>query len=76
MRKCSVRDERAEQALCASSEQFRNLAAHLLSVREEERARISREVAQGAMNVEDSFAFFKAARGWPAQYETGPASIQ
>jgi signal transduction histidine kinase len=36
--------KRAEQALRASSEQFRNLAAHLLSVREEERARISREV--------------------------------
>ena len=34
----------AEQALRSSSEQFRNLAAHLLSVREEERARISREV--------------------------------
>jgi PAS domain S-box-containing protein len=36
--------KRAEQELRASSEQFRNLAAHLLSVREEERARISREV--------------------------------
>ena len=36
--------KRAEQALRASSEQFRKLAAHLLSVREEERARISREV--------------------------------
>jgi PAS domain S-box-containing protein len=36
--------KRAEQALRASSEQFRNLAAHLLTVREEERARISREV--------------------------------
>jgi PAS domain S-box-containing protein len=36
--------KRAEQALRDSSEQFRNLAAHLLSVREEERARISREV--------------------------------
>jgi signal transduction histidine kinase len=36
--------KRAEQALRASSEQFRNLAAHLLSVREEERTRISREV--------------------------------
>jgi PAS domain S-box-containing protein len=36
--------KRAEQALRASSDQFRNLAAHLLSVREEERARISREV--------------------------------
>lgn len=36
--------KRAEQALRASGEQFRNLAAHLLSVREEERARISREV--------------------------------
>src|SRR6202795_2303460 len=36
--------KRAEQELRASSEQLRNLAAHLLSVREEERARISREV--------------------------------
>jgi PAS domain S-box-containing protein len=36
--------KRAEQALRTSSEQFRNLAAHLLYVREEERARISREV--------------------------------
>lgn len=36
--------KRAEQALRASSEQYRNLAAHLLSVREEERSRISREV--------------------------------
>ena len=36
--------KRAEQALRASSEQYRNLAAHLLSIREEERARISREV--------------------------------
>jgi PAS domain S-box-containing protein len=36
--------KRAEQALRTSSEQFRDLAAHLLSVREEERARISREV--------------------------------
>ena len=36
--------KRAEQELLASSEQLRNLAAHLLSVREEERARISREV--------------------------------
>lgn len=36
--------KRVEQALRASIEQFRNLAAHLLSVREEERARISREV--------------------------------
>src|ERR1700694_1044343 len=36
--------KRAEQDLRASSEQLRNLAAHLLSVREEERARISREV--------------------------------
>src|SRR6202035_4411607 len=36
--------KRAEQALRASGEQFRNLAAHLLSFREEERARISREV--------------------------------
>jgi len=36
--------KRAEQAQRASSEQFRHLAAHLLSVREEERARISREV--------------------------------
>jgi PAS domain S-box-containing protein len=36
--------KRSEQALRASSEQFRNLAAHLLSIREEERTRISREV--------------------------------
>jgi PAS domain S-box-containing protein len=36
--------KRAEQDLRASSEQLRNLAAHLLSVREEEQARISREV--------------------------------
>ena len=36
--------KRAQQELRASSEQLRNLAAHLLSVREEERARISREV--------------------------------
>lgn len=36
--------KRAEQELRASSEQLRNLAAHLLTVREEERARISREV--------------------------------
>jgi len=36
--------KRAEKELRASSEQLRNLAAHLLSVREEERARISREV--------------------------------
>ena len=36
--------KRAEEALRASSEQFRNLAAHLLSIREEERTRISREV--------------------------------
>ena len=36
--------KRVEQALRASSEQFRNLAAHLLSIREEERASISREV--------------------------------
>jgi PAS domain S-box-containing protein len=36
--------KRAEQELRASSEQLRNLAAHLLSVREDERARISREV--------------------------------
>ena len=36
--------KRAEQALRASSEQFRSLAGRLLSVREEERARISREV--------------------------------
>ena len=36
--------KRAEQELRASSEQLRNLAAHLLSVREEERSRISREV--------------------------------
>jgi len=36
--------KRAEQELRTSSEQLRSLAAHLLSVREEERARISREV--------------------------------
>ena len=36
--------KRAEEELRASGEQLRNLAAHLLSVREEERARISREV--------------------------------
>jgi signal transduction histidine kinase len=36
--------KRAEQELRASSEQLRHLAAHLLSVRDEERARISREV--------------------------------
>jgi signal transduction histidine kinase len=36
--------KRAEQELRASSEQLRNLTAHLLSVREEERTRISREV--------------------------------
>ncbi len=36
--------KRAEQELRASSEQLRNLAARLLSVREEERARISREI--------------------------------
>ena len=36
--------KRAEQELRASSEQLRNLAKHLLSVREEERTRISREV--------------------------------
>jgi PAS domain S-box-containing protein len=36
--------KRAEQELRASTEQLRNLAAHLLSVREEERTRISREV--------------------------------
>jgi PAS domain S-box-containing protein len=36
--------KRAEQELRASSEQFRKLTAHLQSVREEERARISREV--------------------------------
>ncbi len=36
--------KRAEQNLRASSEQLRSLAAHLLTVREEERARISREV--------------------------------
>ena len=36
--------KRAEQELRASSEQLRNLAARLLSVREEEQARISREV--------------------------------
>jgi PAS domain S-box-containing protein len=36
--------KRAEQELRASGEQLRNLTAHLQSVREEERARISREV--------------------------------
>ncbi|HWZ45880.1 MAG TPA: histidine kinase [Candidatus Saccharimonadales bacterium] len=36
--------KRAEHELRTSSEQLRNLAAHLLSIREEERARISREV--------------------------------
>ncbi|MDP9169213.1 MAG: PAS domain-containing sensor histidine kinase [Acidobacteriota bacterium] len=36
--------KRAEQALRDSSERFRNLAAHLSSVRDEERARISQEV--------------------------------
>jgi PAS domain S-box-containing protein len=36
--------KRSEQELRASSEQLRNLTAHLQSVREEERARISREV--------------------------------
>ena len=36
--------KRAERELRASSEQLRSLAAHLLTVREEERARISREV--------------------------------
>ncbi len=36
--------KRAEQELRASSEQLRGLAAHLLTIREEERARISREV--------------------------------
>jgi CRP-like cAMP-binding protein len=36
--------KRAEQELRASSEQLRSLAGHLLTVREEERARISREV--------------------------------
>jgi PAS domain S-box-containing protein len=36
--------KRAERELRASSEQLRSLAAHLLSVREEERTRISREV--------------------------------
>jgi len=36
--------KRGEQELRASSEQLRSLAAHLLTVREEERARISREV--------------------------------
>ncbi len=36
--------KRAEQERRASSEQLRRLAAHLLSVRDEERARISREV--------------------------------
>lgn len=36
--------KRAEQELRASSDRLRNLTAHLQSVREEERARISREV--------------------------------
>ena len=36
--------KRAEQELRASSEQLRNLAARLLSVREEERTRIAREI--------------------------------
>ena len=36
--------KRAEQELRASSEQLRSLAAHLLTVREEEQARISRAV--------------------------------
>jgi len=36
--------KRAEQELRASSEELRSLAAHLLTVREEERAMISREV--------------------------------
>lgn len=36
--------KRAEQELRASSEQLRSLAAHLLTVREEERTSISREV--------------------------------
>jgi PAS domain S-box-containing protein len=36
--------KRSEQELRTSSEQLRNLAAHLLSVREEERTKISREV--------------------------------
>lgn len=36
--------KRAEQELRASTEQLRHLAAHLLTVREEERTRISREV--------------------------------
>lgn len=36
--------KRVEQELRASSEQLRNLAARLLSVREEERARIAREI--------------------------------
>jgi PAS domain S-box-containing protein len=36
--------KRAEQELRASGEQLRNLTAHLQSVREDERARISREV--------------------------------
>ena len=36
--------KRAEQELRASTEQLRNLTAHLQSVREDERARISREV--------------------------------
>jgi PAS domain S-box-containing protein len=37
-------NKRAEQELRASSEQLRNLAGRLVSVREEERTRISREV--------------------------------
>jgi PAS domain S-box-containing protein len=37
-------NKRAEQELRASSEQLRNLAGRLVSVREEERARISRKV--------------------------------
>jgi len=36
--------KRAERELRASSEQLRSLAAHLMTVREEERTRISREV--------------------------------
>src|SRR5437867_12946739 len=36
--------KRAQEELRASAEQLRNLAASLLSVREEERARIAREI--------------------------------
>jgi PAS domain S-box-containing protein len=37
-------EKRADQALLASTEQLRSLAARLLSVREEERTRIAREI--------------------------------